>query len=40
MVFVEENIKKFSESVNSMKESIMVVIGKFFVKEMRVEKRI
>lgn len=39
MVCVEENVKKFSESVNIMKESIMVVIGEFFVKEIRVEKR-
>lgn len=39
MARVEENVKKFSESVNIMKESIMVVTGKSFAKEMRVEKR-
>lgn len=39
MVFVEVNVKKFSKSVNSMKESIMIVIGKFFLKERRVEKK-
>lgn len=39
MALVEENMKKFSESVNSMKKSIMVVTGKSFAKEMRVEKR-
>lgn len=32
-------MKKFSESVNSMKESIMVVRGKSVAKEMKVEKR-
>lgn len=39
MARVEENVKKFSESVNIMKESIMVVTGESFAKEIRVEKR-
>lgn len=39
MALVEENVKKFSKSVNSMKESIMAVTGKSFPKERRVEKK-
>lgn len=39
MARVEENVKKFSESVNIMKESIMLVTGESFAKEIRVEKR-
>lgn len=39
MALVEKNVKKFVESVKSMKESIMVVTGKSFPKEMRVEKK-
>lgn len=39
MTLVDENVKKFSERFNSMKENIMVVTGKSFPKEMRVEKK-
>lgn len=39
MALVEENVKKFNESVNSMKESIMIVTGRSFPKERRVEKK-
>lgn len=39
MTLVDENVKKFREKFNSMKENIMVVTGKSFPKKMRVEKK-